>query len=357
MPRYIFHVDLDAFYASVEQRENPALLGKPLIIGADPKNGKGRGVVVACSYEARKHGIRSGQPISIAYRLMPEATYMRPNFETYYDVSSDIMSFLRKYADKFEQASVDEAYMDVSQICIHHGGPVKLAKRIKKELNALFSLTCSIGIAPNKSSAKIASDMQKPDGLTFIDEAHVRDFLAPLPVARISGIGSKTESSLRELGITTIGDLAKFSPRILYDKFGKSAVWLYAIANAEEQVEVEANFVMRSIGAEHTFEKDTDDWSVIDKQLAELSEGVYNRLVEEKMAFRTVVLKIRFRGFETHTRNRSLKFATTQKGVILDVIRELYVEFKSSKKEVRLVGVRLSGLESRPASTIDSFTD
>jgi DNA polymerase IV (DinB-like DNA polymerase) len=356
LARFIFHVDLDAFYASVEQRDNPALYGKPLIIGADPKEGKGRGVVVACSYEARQHGIRSGQPISIAYRLMPQVIYLRPNFETYEDVSSDIMSFLRKCADKFEQASVDEAYMDVTQVCELYDGPVELANRIKREVKDLFGLTCSIGIAPNKSAAKIASDMQKPNGLTFIDEAHIREILAPLPVSKISGIGSKTESSLRELGIVTIGDLAKASPRLLHAKFGKSAVWLWAIANAEERVEVEENFTMRSIGAEHTFEKDTADWTTINRELTALSETVYNRLVEEGMAFRTVVLKIRFRGFETHTRNKSLKFSTTEESVILETVRELCAEFMPMKKEVRLVGVRVSGLGSRPAATIDSFT-
>jgi len=356
MGRLIFHVDLDAFYASVEQRENPELLGKPLIIGADPKEGTGRGVVVACSYEARRHGIRSGQPISIAYRILPEAIYLRPDFATYEDVSSDIMSFLRKYADKFEQASVDEAYMEVTQSSSRFGGPVELANRIKQEVKALFGLTCSIGIAPNKSSAKIASDMQKPDGLTYIDETHIREILAPLQVSKISGIGSKTENRLKELGINTIGDLAKASPRILHENFGKTAVWLWAIANAEERVEVQENFAMQSIGAEHTFENDTSDWSTIDRELVALSETVYKRLVEEKMAFRTVVLKIRFRGFETHTRNKSLKFSTTKKAMIIETIRELCTEFIPTRKEVRLVGVRVAGLESRPAATIDSFT-
>ena len=287
---------------------------------------------------------------------MPQATYLRPDFETYEDVSSDIMSFLRKYADKFEQASIDEAYMDVTQICAVYGGPIELAKRIKREMKELFNLTCSIGIAPNKSAAKIASDMQKPNGLTFIDEAHIRDVLAPLPVSKISGIGSKTESSLREIGIITIGDLAKSSPKLLHTKFGKSAVWLWAIANAEERVEVEENFMMRSIGAEHTFEEDTVDWSIIDHELTALSENVYKRLSDERMAFRTVVLKIRFRGFETHTRNKSLKFSTTKKSVILDTLRELCAEFRPAKKEIRLVGVRVSGLESKPPATIDSFT-
>ena len=231
-------MDLDAFYASVEQRENPFLRGKPLIIGPDPKGGKARGVVVACSYEARKKGIRSGQPISTAYRLMPDATYVPPDLETYGDVSSDVMSFLRKYADKFEQASIDEAYMDVTNSCLRYGGPIKLAEQIKSEMKQLLELTCSVGIAPNKSAAKIASDMGKPDGLTFIDEAKLRETLAPLPVSKISGIGSKTEQSLKELGINTIGELAKCPPKILFDRFGKSAVWLWAIATGEEHVEV-----------------------------------------------------------------------------------------------------------------------
>jgi DNA polymerase IV (DinB-like DNA polymerase) len=349
-------VDLDAFYAFVEQRENVTFRGRPLIIGADPKAGKGRGVVVACSYEARRAGIHSGQPISVAYRLMPNAIFVRPDLETYADVSSDVMSFLKKYADRFEQASIDEAYMDVTHSCVGYGGPVKLAERIKRELKKILDLTCSIGIAPNKSAAKIASDLQKPDGLTFIDESKLRETLAPLPVSKISGIGRKTERSLNELGVRTIGELAKCSPKILFDRFGKSAVWLWAIANGEERVEVEQNFVMRSIGAEHTFERDTSDWSMIDMELARLSYSVHSRLIEERMAYRTVILKIRFQGFETYTRSKSLKFSTTEKDTIIEIIRELCAEFKSNPKEVRLVGVRISSLEFKPTSTIDSFT-
>jgi len=355
MPRQILHVDLDAFYASVEESEHTELKGKPLIIGADPKQGKGRGVVVACSYEARKRGVHSGQPISVAYRLFPDAIYVRPDLETYSDVSSDIMSFLRRYADKFEQASIDEAYMDVSQSCLRYGGPLKLAERIKHDLKQTFDLTCSIGMAPNKSAAKIASDLQKPDGLTIIEENRIREVLAPLPVSRISGIGRKTERRLNETGIITIGDLARTSPKVLYEEFGKSAVWLWAIANGEERVEVEENFVMKSIGAEHTFETDTSDWRSIDEELVVLSENVHARLIEERMAYRTVILKIRFEGFETYTRSRSMKFSTTQKGTLIETIRELCTEFKANQKETRLVGVRVSGLESLPTSTIDSF--
>jgi len=358
-PRVIFHVDLDAFYASVEQRENPSLRGLPLIIGADPKGGRGRGVVVACTYEARKRGLHSGQPISRAYRLCPDGVYLRPNLELYSQVSTDVMERLRKYADKLEQVSIDEAFLDVTRRC-ESIPPVELAKQIKAELKEKEGLTCSIGIAPNISAAKIASDYQKPDGLTQVDPERVREFLAPLPVSRISGIGQKTEASLNELGIRTIGDLAAYSPKDLYKQFGKSAVWLWAIANGEERVEVQENYEMKSIGGEHTFDQDTDDWAAVDRQLLDLIEYVHKRLIEAGMQFRTVGLKIRFRGFETYTREKTLRFPSSDKQPIATTIRELTQEFRSHPKKVRLVGVHLSGLVSKTSmsqskSTLDSF--
>lgn len=339
-------MDLDAFYASVEQRERPILKAKPLIIGANPKGGKGRGVVVACSYEARKLGVSSGQPISRAYRLCPNANYIRPNLELYQQVSYDVMMLLRKFADKFEQVSIDEAFLDVRQSCLKFGGPVELAKRIKSELKGSEGLTCSIGMAPNKSAAKIASDLQKPDGLTCIDAEHVKEFLAPLPVSKVSGIGKKTEQRLNDLGIITIGGLAAYSPKALYKRFGKPAVWLWAIANAEENVEVQETYIMKSIGAEYTFETDTADWSAVDNQLHALIESVHKRLLDEEMTFRTITLKTRFTGFETHTRAKTLRFSTTSKDEIVKGIRELTNEFRHYPKKIRLVGVRISGLGS-----------
>lgn len=360
MPRVIFHVDLDAFYASVEQRENPALRGVPLIIGADPKGGKGRGVVVACNYEARKRGLRSGQPISMAYRLCPEGVYLRPNLELYGKVSIEVMEHLRKFADKLEQVSIDEAFLDVTEKSQTSGGPLELAKRIKTELKEKEGLTCSIGIAPNKSAAKIASDFQKPDGLTYINPEGVKEFLAPLPVSRISGIGKKTEASLSELGIKTIGDLAKYPPKALHKHFGKVAIWLWAIANGEERVEVQENYETKSIGGEHTFDTDTRDWSAVDRQLNDLVNYVYKRLMEANMEFRTVGLKIRFTGFETYTREKTLRFSTIEKQSITATIQELAQEFRTHPKKVRLVGVRLSGLAERTGKssdkpTLDSF--
>jgi DNA polymerase IV (DinB-like DNA polymerase) len=361
LPRVIFHVDLDAFYASVEQRQNPSLRGASLIIGADPKAGRGRGVVVACSYEARKHGVRSGQPISRAFRLCPEGTYIRPNLTLYGEVSNDVMELLRGFAEKFEQVSIDEAFLDVSQNCSRFGGPIELAKRIKSELREFEGLTCSVGIAPNKSAAKIASDYQKPDGLTYVDPEHLKEFLAPLRASKISGIGKKTEQRLNELGIKTIGELAAYPPKALFGEFGKSGVWLWAIANGEEKVEVQETYVMKSIGAEYTFEVDTDDWSAVDRELLALIDSVHTRLLDEKKAFRTITLKIRFTGFETYTRAKTLRFAGLGKREIVAAIRELSNEFRHYPKKVRLVGVRISGLEAVPGktsagSTLESFT-
>jgi len=361
LARVIFHVDLDAFYASVEQRENPSLRGVSLVIGADPKEGKGRGVVVACSYEARKLGLHSGQPISRAYKLCPKAVYVPPNLALYCEVSTDVMERIKKYADRFEQVSIDEAYLDVTESCTRHGGPLELARLIKAELKEEEGLSCSIGIAPNKSTAKIASDFQKPDGLTYVEAAHVKEFLTPLPVSKISGVGKKTEQTLIQLGIKTIGDLAKYPPRDLLKKFGKPAVWLWAIANAEERVEVQENYVMKSIGAEHTFEVDTNEWPVIDRQLSDLIDQVHKRLMDENKAFRTITLKVRFTGFQTYTRAKSLRFATSSKEAIVEGIQFLAAEFRNHPKAVRLVGVRLSGLEiektGKPVTkgTLDSF--
>jgi DNA polymerase IV (DinB-like DNA polymerase) len=357
--RVVFHVDLDAFYASVEQRENPSMRGIPLIIGADPKGGKGRGVVVACTYEARKRGLHSGMPISRAYRLCPDGAYVRPRLELYAEASANVMDRLRRHSDKLEQVSIDEAFLDVTKRC-QTIQPIELAKQIKTELKEQEELTCSIGIAPNKSAAKIASDYQKPDGLTYVDPDRVKEFLAPLPVSRISGIGKKTEASLDHLGIRTIGDLASYSPKALYKQFGKSAVWLWAIANGEERVEVQENYETKSIGGEHTFDDDTDDWAAIDSQLLALIEYVHKRLIEADMEFRTVGLKIRFKGFETYTRERTLRFPLSGKQSITTTIHELTQEFRSNPKKVRLVGVRLSGLSERTSKsrikpTLDSF--
>ncbi len=206
--RFIFHLDMDHFYTAVEERERPEIRGKPVIVGADPKGGKGRGVVSTSNYVARKVGVRSGMPISQAWRLCPEAVYLPPNFPLYIKVSDEIMAIARRYAGKFEQWGIDEAFLDVTGKVSDYVEAEALACQIKQEIKEKESLTCSIGVGPNKLVAKVASDFQKPDGLTVVRDEEVEVFLAPLPVRKLLWVGRKTEAKLKALGVNTIGDLA-----------------------------------------------------------------------------------------------------------------------------------------------------
>ena len=212
--RVILHVDLDAFFPSVEVREHPELKGKPVVVGADPKEGKGRGVVSSASYEARKFGIRSALPISRAWKLCPDCVYLRPHFDLYIPASNNVMKILRSHADKFEQGGIDEAYLDISSRVKDFDEAREFAKRLMEEVLEKESLTCSIGVAPNKMIAKIASDFKKPYGLTVVKEEDVKDFLFPLEVRKIPGVGPKTERSLKGLGIETVSDLASMRPEM-----------------------------------------------------------------------------------------------------------------------------------------------
>jgi len=217
--RVIFHLDMDHFYTAVEERERPELKGKPVIVGADPKNGRGRGVVSTSNYEARKAGVKSGMPISRAWKLCSEAVFLPPNFPLYIRVSEEVMEIVKHFADKFEQWGIDEAFLDVTSRVRNFAEAETLAKEIKREIRAKENLTCSIGVGPNKLVAKIASDFRKPDGITVIKEEEVEDFLAPLPVRKLLWIGHKTEAKLKTIGVTTIGELARSDPTVLNEMF------------------------------------------------------------------------------------------------------------------------------------------
>ncbi len=345
MARIVMHVDMDAFYVSAERLRNKELVGKPVIIGADPKEGKGRGVVAACSYEAREKGIRSGMPISTAYRKCPEATYMRPDHSYYGKMSDQVMRVLEEFADAFEQVSIDEAYLDVSKKAKDFSGAVALAGDIKEAVKRRTGLSCSIGIAPNKSIAKIASDMEKPDGLTTVKPEEAADFLNPLPVSKIPGVGKKSKAILKEMGVETVGDLAERSPADLTRVFGKGAVWLWAVARGMEELPVEERGEPKSFSAEHTFDKNTDDWEVIHDSLSALVDDVYWRIADEGYLFKTVGIKIRFQDFRTHTRDRTLSSYSKERGTIENVARELFHEFHDAPKKLRLIGVRVSSLK------------
>ena len=344
MPRVILHVDMDAFYSSVEQRENPDLGGKPLIVGADPKGGKGRGVVAGCSYEARRFGVHSAQPISLAYRLCPNGIYVRPNFTLYEQASEQVIELLRKFTDKLEPMSIDEAFMDITDKVDGFDQAASLAANIKAEIREKVKLTCSVGVAPNKSVAKIASDFKKPDGLTVVTAEMVRGFLGPLPVGKISGIGKKSSETLANMGIKTIGDLAATHPSRLTEVFGKYGTRLWQVANGFDEDEVVTSYSAKSVSSETTFEEDMADRGKVMEVFDSLIEDVHSRVLAQNMLFRTVGIKVRLEDFTTITRAKTHARYTNEKSVIEEHVGKLFREFEQSRKKIRLVGVRVANL-------------
>lgn len=346
-------MDVNAFYPSVEAIQNPSLKGKPLIVGADPKDGKGRGVVVSCSYEARKLGVKSGIPISRAYSLAPGAIYVRPNFPLYAKASKRVMDLLQSFADRFEQVSIDEAFLDVSErLQGNYDKARELAITIKSDLEAKEGLICSIGVAPNKSSAKIASEFQKPDGLTVVRPEELRRFLFPLSVSSISGVGNKTNEFLSSMGVVTIGDLQKVPGKDLVKYFGKTGVWLWGVANGLERIEVKER-PMRSLSAEHTFDADVSDKSLVLSKAEELADRLHGRVLSADVEFRVVGIKIRFTHFQTFTRENTLSFFTASLETILQEIRNLLREFEANPRKVRLIGVFVADFREKEKSGED----
>ncbi len=343
MSRIILHVDMDSFYASVEQRRDTSLKGRPVVVGSDPKGGLGRGVVSTCSYEAREFGIHSGMPISLAYKLCPDAVYLRVDMQLYKQVSCKVMEILRSETGRFQQVSVDEAYLDISEKVRDHERAVKIAQEIKAQIRAQEGLTCSIGIAPTRSAAKIASDLDKPDGLTVVEPDRVAGFLEPLEVRRLQGIGRKNEEILKGLGIRTIGQLARFDRDKLVDVFGKWGTGMHLLAQGVDDSKVEERGVTRSVSREHTFDVDTGDTALLYGALDNIAGLVHKSLQKNGFSFRTVSVKVRQADFTTFTRARTLYHDAMDLDAIRQVSRKLAREFFDGRK-IRLLGVRLSNL-------------
>jgi len=343
MERRIVHVDMDAFFAAIEQRDEPALKGKPVIIGADPKGGRGRGVVSTCSYEARKFGVRSAMPISEAWRRCPQGVYLQPNFHKYEKASGQIREIFYEFTPDLEQVSIDEAFLDITRSAHLFGGPLETCRRIKDRVKAVTGLTCSVGLAPTKMAAKIASDFKKPDGLVEVGEKGLRAFLAPLDISKLWGLGPKTAEVLRSRGINTVGELAAAEAGALLG-MGVHGAELKALALGEDPREVREEGEAKSVGNEITFEKDTADEREIKESLLALADKVSSRLREGGFKGRTVTLKIRLEGFETHTRARTLPLSTNYADVLGKEALALYAAFDRGRKKVRLLGVKVSGL-------------
>lgn len=342
--RYIAHVDMDAFFASIEQRDNPALKGKPVIVGADPKKGKGRGVVSACSYEARRFGVHSAMPISIAYRQCPAGAFLPVDMKRYSAVSRRIYGILCDFTPEIQPVSIDEAFLNITGSYRIFGTPQKTCLLIKSRIKNETSLTASIGLAPTKMAAKIASDLQKPDGMVEVNAENLLDFLRPLDISRLWGLGRKTETVLKGLGINTIGDLAKRDAAEMERLFGRNGLHILQLANGIDDSEVETDIDAKSVSNELTFEEDTADKSKVEAALMSLCEKVSNRLRREGLKGRTITLKIRLEGFYTYTRSVTIANATNYVDVIYGHIKILCGKFNADKKKIRLLGVRISNL-------------
>ena len=343
-PRIILHLDMDSFYASVEMQERPELRGKPVVVGADPKQGKGRGVVATCSYEARAFGIRSAMPISQAFVLCPHAVFLPPDFPRYMKSSSDVMAILKAPGLPFEQVSIDEAFLDVSSLGTFSAA-ADLAVRIRDTIFQDLGLTCSIGVAPTKVVAKIASDVHKPNGLTVVEPDTLVSFLAPMPVRKIPGIGKKSESELFEMGIRTIRDLAAFDIQALITRFGSSAIALQEIAAGIDRSEVKEREGVKSVSRETTFEEDTDDEQLITTMMDALAEEVCRNLSDESLHCRTVTVKVRYQGFVTRTKALTLPHYTGDPVTVRTCARSLLRDIFDGRK-IRLLGIRLSSFDT-----------
>ena len=325
--RVIIHVDMDAFFASVEQRDAPHLKGKPVVVGADPKGGQGRGVVSTCSYEARRFGIHSAMPISLAYQRCPQAVFLPGNFKKYREVSEEIFNILYNFTPHIEPVSIDEAFLDITGSFHFYETPFKTALAIKDQIKKKVQLTASIGIAPVKMVAKIASDYAKPDGLLEVKEEDVLNFLWPLTINKLWGVGPKTQEMLNKIGIKTIGELAHQSPEVLYERFGEHGLHLYDLANGLDPREVIGDDEIKSVSHEHTFETDTDNREEIYKIILELSEKLSRRLRKLELKAKTLTFKIRLKGFKTYTRALTLAERTNFFDTIHQKSKELFDEF------------------------------
>ena len=348
--RIILHIDMDSFYASVEMNERPELRGKPVVIGADPKKGKGRGVVATCSYEARAYGIRSAMPISQAYVLCPQAIFLPPDFPFYTRISSEIMTILRSFCFRFEQVSIDEAFLDLSPVDSFSAAEL-LAGQIKTMILTTLGLSCSVGVAPSKVVAKIASDYNKPDGLTIVESKNVAAFLSQMPVRKIPGIGKKSELELHKLGIRSVGELAAYDVQRLVARFGRGGTWLHDVALGIDESEVKGRVEMKSVSKETTFEMDTDDPQILSVTMNTLIEEVHRNIIGEELRFKTITVKVRNEGFETKTKAKTLLHFTDSVSVLRSNAQVLFRSLCGSTR-IRLIGLRVSSFEKSDANQI-----
>ncbi len=351
----ILHVDMDAFYASVEERERPELVGKPVIVGGTPE---GRGVVAAANYVARTFGVHSAMPAITARRLCPRGVFLRPRMEFYAEVSDEIHAIFEQYTPLVEPLSLDEAFLDVSGSERLFGSATRIARIIKQDIRARLRLVASVGVAPNKFLAKIASDLEKPDGLVVVDPGQIQAFLDPLPVSRLWGVGKVACGTLARLSVHRIGQLRDLPVDVLRDHFGASGDHLWELARGIDHRPVVPEQAAKSISHETTFVRDLEDSDAIRAWLLELSEQVGCRLRRHGLKGRTVNLKIRFGDFHTITRAQTLGQPTDITEVIWRTAAQMFASRLPARRlSIRLLGVGMSGLEHAAQAQLRLFPE
>ena len=348
MSRTIVHADLDAFYASVEQLDNPELRGRPVVVGGAAE---GRGVVAAASYEARAFGVRSAMPMSRALRLCPDAVRVSPRFARYAEVSRRVMAIFRALTPLVEPLSLDEAFLDISGWVRDGAMPADVGRELKREVKDVIGLTLSVGIGSNKSVAKISSDFQKPDGLVVVPPGTEAAFLAPLPVRALWGVGPKTEAALTRAGIRTIADLARRSSADAQRLLGSSGDFLHGMANGIDDREVIVEHERKSVGAERTFARDLSDGPELRAALNSIADEVGRRLEQSAVTAHTVAIKLRYANFHTITRQASLKTSTGDAAVIRGIASQLLDQVVAAEDQFRLLGIQCSRLAESATQT------
>jgi DNA polymerase IV (DinB-like DNA polymerase) len=339
--RVIMLVDMDYFYVACEELRHPEIKGRPAVVGMDPKGRSGSGVVLTCNYKAREFGIHSGMPISMAYKIKPDAIYLPLDYDYYDVISKRVMEAIKPLASKFEQVSIDEAFVDVSDRVLDCAEAERYARRIRDEVFEKARIGCSVGIGPNKLIAKMACEKAKPNGIKLVKEAEVGEFLKGMDVDELYGIGGKTSEKLKKLGYGTVEKLAKANMMRMVEQFGSFGTDMIRSANGVDDGEVNESYDVKSIGRELTFEENTNDEKEVGAAIEKLGKEVIKDLDKNQKSFKTITLKLRYGDFTEHIHSRSIR-ATCDFDMLIATSKELYRKNADRGRKIRKIGVRIS---------------
>lgn len=342
--RTIMLIDMDYFFVACEEIKRPELRDKPTIVGADPKEGRGRGVVMTCNYVARKLGIHSAMPISSAYRIAPDAEFLPMDYPYYERKSSEAFGIIKNFSERIEQVSIDEFFIDVSSKVENVEDALMLAEKIKSKINSEAKLPCSIGISNTKLVAKMACEKAKPDGIKLVSKEESTGFIWPLSVGELYGVGIKTKEKLEKMGYKTIGDLAKANVMLLMKEFDSFGIELHNLSNCVDDREVVENYEVKSISKEHTFERDTGKDEEIIKSIRKLSMEVGKEVSGKGLSYKTITVKLRYMDFTEHLHSKSIR-PTGNAEEIGKTAVELYRENIEKGRKIRKIGIKVSGLQ------------